>query len=212
MPATFDRSDLVSLQPALNLVCSSRGRVARVTVVREYFLRSPRLGFGIWTHADLPLALELWGDPEVTRLTGGPFTTQQVRERLQREINNHEEHGVQYWPIFLLETGGHVGCCGLQPHQPAERIYELGFQLRVAFWRRALAREAAGAVVARAFTTLGIHALYAGHHPENQASRGVLSRLGFRYTHDEFYPPTGQIEPCYKLSRGDFPGFSALQD
>ena len=80
--------------------------------VREYFLPSSRLGFSIWTHTDLPLAFELWGDPEVTGLTGGPFTAQQVRERLEREIKNHEEHRVQYWPIFLLETGEHVGCCG----------------------------------------------------------------------------------------------------
>ena len=184
----------------------------RIIAVRDYFLRTPRLGFSIWKHADLSLAFGLWGDPEVTRLTGGPLAAQQVRQRLEREINNYAEHGVQYWPVFLLDSGEHVGCCGLQPHKPADGIYELGFQLRVAFWGRAFAREAAGAVVAGAFTTLGVHALYAGHHPENQASRGVLSRLGFRYTHDEFYPPTGQIEPCYKLSRGDFPGFSALQD
>ena len=105
--------------------------MTHVMAVREYFLRSPRLGFSIWTHADLPLAFELWGDPEATRLTGGPFTAQKVRERLEREINNHEEHWVQYWPIFLLETGKHVGCCGLQPHKPTEGIYELGFQLHV---------------------------------------------------------------------------------
>ncbi|MBV9726426.1 MAG: GNAT family N-acetyltransferase [Gammaproteobacteria bacterium] len=173
--------------------------------MREYFLRSSRLGFSIWTHADLPLALQLWGDPEVTRLTGGPFTTAEVRDRLEREIHCHEEHGVQYWPIFLLETGEHVGCCGLQPHKPTKDSYQLGFQLRVAFWGRGFAREAAQAVVARAFTTLGIPALCAGHHPRNQASRAVLTRLGFRYTHDEFYPPTGQIEPCYLLARTDFP-------
>jgi ribosomal-protein-alanine N-acetyltransferase len=178
-------------------------------VERAYFLRSRRLGFSIWTHADLPLAFELWGDPEVTTLTGGPFTPEQVRRRLEREINNHEEHGVQYWPIFLAETGEHIGCCGLQPHKPAEGIYELGFQLRVAFWGRGFAREAAQAVVAHAFTALDIRALYAGHHPDNQASRGVLTRLGFQYTHDEFYPPTGQIEPCYLLLRSDFPGSSA---
>jgi len=177
--------------------------------VREYFLRTPRLGFSIWKHADLPLAFGLWGDPEVTRLTGGPFAAQQVRERLEREINNHAEHGVQYWPIFLLETGEHVGCCGLQPHKPTEGIYELGFQLRVAFWRRGFACEAAEAVVARAFTTLGIPALYAGHHPDNHASRGVLTHLGFHYTHEEFYPPTGQIEPCYLLRRGGLPRFPA---
>ena len=57
--------------------------------MREYFLRSPRLGFSIWTRADLPLAFELWGDREVTKLTGGPFTPQEVRARLEREINNH---------------------------------------------------------------------------------------------------------------------------
>jgi [ribosomal protein S5]-alanine N-acetyltransferase len=207
--ADQDRNDLLSFQPALNSICWNRFQLARCIAVREFFLRSARLGFSIWTHADLPLALQLWGDTEVTRLTGGPFTTQQVRERLEREIHGHEEHGVQYWPIFLLETGEHVGCCGLQPHKPTEGIYELGFQLRVAFWRRGLAREAAHAVVLRAFTTLGIPALYAGHHPRNQASRGVLTRLGFRYTHDEFYPPTGQIEPCYLLLRSDFPGVSA---
>jgi len=174
--------------------------------VREYFLWSPRLGFSIWTRSDLPLAFELWGDREVTRLTGGPFTPHQVRGRLEREINNHAKHGVQYWPIFSAETGDHIGCCGLQPRKPAEGIYELGFQLRVAFWRQGFAREAAEAVVVHAFTALGICALYAGHHPDNQASRAVLTRLGFHYTHDEFYPPTGQIEPCYLLLPSDFPG------
>src|SRR5262245_10956106 len=44
-----------------------KGQVTRVIVVREFFLRSPRLGFSVWTHADLQLAFELWGDPEVTR-------------------------------------------------------------------------------------------------------------------------------------------------
>lgn len=177
--------------------------------MREYFLKSPRLGFSTWGHADLPLALELWGDPEVTRLTGGPFTAYQVCMRLELEIHNHAEHGVQYWPLFLLQTGDHVGCCGLQPHIPSEGIYQLGFQLRAAFWGRGFAREAGKSVVVHAFTTLGIRALYAGHHPDNQASRSVLSHLGFHYTHDEFYPPTGRIEPCYLLSRSSFPEFSA---
>ena len=149
--------------------------------------------------------LELWGDPELTKSTGGPFTAQQVRERLEQEIDNHAKCGVQYWPIFLLENGEHVGCCGLRPHKPDELVYELGFHLRVAFWGRGFAREAAEAVVVHAFTALGIRALYAGHHPDNQASRAVLTRLGFHYTHDEFYPPTGQIEPCYLLRRGALP-------
>ncbi|HEY0552670.1 MAG TPA: hypothetical protein VGG20_00270, partial [Thermoanaerobaculia bacterium] len=51
-----------------------------------YFLRSERLGFRSWSAGDFELAWGLWGDPEVTRLMGGPFSEQYVRERLAREI------------------------------------------------------------------------------------------------------------------------------
>jgi ribosomal-protein-alanine N-acetyltransferase len=51
----------------------------------------------------------------------------------------------------------------------------------------------------------GFSALIAGHHPENHASARNLQRLGFTYTHDEFYEPTRLMEPCYllKLRRGE---------
>jgi hypothetical protein len=44
-----------------------------------------------------------------------------------------------------------------------------------------------------------VRALFAGHNPANQASRELLARLGFRYTHDELYPPTGLMHPSYRL-------------
>ena len=95
--------------------------------MRNFFLKSARLRFGIWDEHDLPLALGLWGDADVTLLTGGPFTDVQVQERLAREINNHAQFRMQYWPIFLLSNGDHVGCCGLRPHKPRDGIYELGY-------------------------------------------------------------------------------------
>jgi RimJ/RimL family protein N-acetyltransferase len=101
--------------------------------------------------------------------------------------------------VFLLDTGEHVGCCGLQPHDDANGIYELGFQLRQEYWGRGFGREAAQATISHSFKVLGVQALYAGHHPFNEASRRLLQGLGFRYTHDEFYPPTGQNESCYLL-------------
>ena len=191
----------------------SRRTVTRLSSgVRDYFLRSRRLGFSLWTPADLPLATALWGDPQVMRLTGGPCTPEQVRTRLQREIDNCEHHGIQYWPVFLAETGEHIGCCGLQPREPAQGVYEVGFQLRAASWGRGFGHEAAETVVMHAFTGLGIRALFAGHHPDNRASRAVLTRLGFHYTHHEFYPPTGQLEPCYLLRRSEWPRSLARLD
>ncbi|MGB7666049.1 MAG: GNAT family N-acetyltransferase [Candidatus Acidiferrales bacterium] len=167
----------------------------------DYFLRSARLGFRCWCADDLRLALALWGDARVTKLIGGPFSDQQVRERLEKEIARMREYRVQYWPIFLLADGQHVGCAGLRPYKPEENILELGFHLRPDFWRQGFAEEAARAVIAYGFETLGAHALFAGHHPANAASRHLLEKLAFRFTHAEFYPPTGLQHPSYLLTR-----------
>jgi RimJ/RimL family protein N-acetyltransferase len=167
--------------------------------IHNCFLTTERLAFRPWAPADLPLALALWTNPEVNRFLGGPFSPQQAEERLRLEIAMQETSGIQYWPIFLRSSGEHVGCAGLRPYQPARQIFELGFHLLPAFWGQGLAMEASRAVIAYAFETLGARALFAGHHPENAASRRVLEKLGFRYTHDEIYPPTGVLHPSYYL-------------
>ena len=164
---------------------------------------SARLGFRCWTPEDLPLALALWGDPKVSRLIGGHFSTEQVTEKLRQEIVWQAALGIQYWPIFLLATDEHVGCAGLRPYQPRGPVHELGFHLRPAFWGQGLAEEAARAVIAFAFQTFGVAGLFAGHHPENSASRRILQKLGFHYTHDDLYPPTGLLHPCYALPAPD---------
>jgi RimJ/RimL family protein N-acetyltransferase len=154
---------------------------------------SPRLVFRCWSEADVDLAVALWGDPEVTRLIGAI----DPRARLAQEIATHRDHGIQYWPIFLASDGAHVGCAGLRPRD-ADTL-ELGFHLTRAHWGRGLASEAARATIAFAFDTLRVRALFAGHHPDNEASRRVLAKLGFVHTHDELYPATGRMHPSYLL-------------
>jgi [ribosomal protein S5]-alanine N-acetyltransferase len=164
-------------------------------------MRTARLEFRSWSPGDFELAMALWGDPDVTGLFGGPFSEEWVRERLQREISNLKTHGFQYWPLFLLETGEHVGCCGLKPYSSTGPIFEMGFHLHKAHWGRGYGEEAARAVIGLAFNTLGASGLFAGHHPENHASRRLLKKLGFQYTHDEHFPPTGRQHPSYRLFR-----------
>ena len=165
----------------------------------SYFLETPRLGFRHWTVADLPLAISLWSDPDVTRLIGGPLSDEAVAQKLAAEIASMNLHGVQYWPVFYLATEELAGCAGLRPYNPEEKIYELGFHLRPAFWRKGLAEEAARGVIGYAFEKIHARSLFAGHHPQNAASRRVLEKLGFRFTHEELYPPTGLNHPSYSL-------------
>jgi len=168
-----------------------------------YFLKSRRLGFRCWSQDDLPLARDLWGDLEVTKFFGGPFPDGEIQRRLQVELERAAVHNLQYWPIHLLAEDEFVGCCGLRPYKLEEGIPELGFHLRPKFWGRGLAPEAAKAVIDYAFRVLNCKGLSAGHHPENVNSNKVLKKLGFRYTHDEFFPALGMHIPYYLLAPPD---------
>jgi len=167
--------------------------------VPKYFLESQRLGFRRWTPDDLPLARELWGDLQVTRFFGGPFSESQIAERLERELSRMELHNFQYWPIHLLAEEEFVGCCGLRPHRPEDEIPELGFHLRPKFWGQGLAKEASRTVIRYAFEVLGAKGLSAGHHPENLVSKKLIETLGFHYSHHERFAALEMDIPYYLL-------------
>ena len=162
-----------------------------------------RLTFRCWTEDDEALATSFWGDPRVTAMIDarGRLDAKAIRERLQKDLRTQREHGMQMWPIFLRATGEHVGVCGLRPRDLDRGILELGYALRPEFWGKGLATESARSAIDYAFGSLGAAALFAGHHPDNAASRHTLEKLGFRYTHDEHYPPTLREHPCYLLER-----------
>jgi RimJ/RimL family protein N-acetyltransferase len=172
----------------------------------KYFLTTNRLGFRNWKVEDIELAIGLWGDYEVTKLfeSRGPLSHEQVQTRLCTEIASQNEHGIQYWPIFHLKTDEHIGCAGLRPYDLAGNIVEIGFHIRSTSWRQGFALEAALEVISFAFYNKAFSSIFAGHNPENSASRKLLLKLGFKYTHDEFYQPTGLQHPSYLLTKDQY--------
>ena len=172
----------------------------------DYFLISKRLGFRLWSPGDLELAMGLWGDFEVTKLFDGrgPLSEANVKERLHKEMASFAEHGVQYWPVFLLGSNEHIGCAGLRPYDLSRGIMEIGIHIRPGHWRKGYSTESARAVMEYAFTTLKVRGLFAGHNPRNHGSRKLLNQLGFTYTHDEFYKPTGLEHPSYLLTSEEY--------
>ena len=147
----------------------------------------------------MKLAELLWGNPNVTKFicASGKFSKNDIAERLEKEISNDIEYHVQYWPVFELIIDNFIGCCGLRPHK--ENEYEIGFHLRPDFWGKGYAAEAAGAVIRFAFDVLKAEKIFAGHHPQNTASKKLLMKLGFTYIGDEFYEPTNLYHPSYEL-------------
>lgn len=167
----------------------------------DYIILSERLGFGRWKMDDIKFAMELWGDAEVTKYIGGPFSKKDIKERITKEIEAQQRFNVQYWPVFLITTHEFVGYCGLRIHDINHAIFELGFHLKKAFWGQGYAFEAARAVIDHAFRIVGVTGLFAGHHPDNISSARLLERLGFEYSHDVYYSPTKRNHPSYYLFR-----------
>jgi RimJ/RimL family protein N-acetyltransferase len=170
------------------------------------FLETSRLTFRYWTETDEALAFGLWGDPRVIRYIDarGKLSVDEVGDRLAREIASARKYGVQYWPIFMRSSGEHVGCCGLRPYDLSGNIYELGFHIRSDLWGKGFATEAALRVIEHAFGKLSVNGLFAGHNPNNTVSRHLLQKLGFRYTHDEYYAPTGLYHPSYMMTVDEY--------
>ncbi len=170
---------------------------------RNYFMVSERIGFSTWKPEDIELARLLWGDPDVTKLicASGVFSGEEIENRLKLEIENEKRYQIQYWPIFDLESGELIGCCGLRPRE--QDVYEIGFHLRPTFWGTGYASEAAQTVIRYAFEELHALKLFAGHNPKNLASKYRLLSLGFQYIGDEFYAPTGLYHPSYEMKNPD---------
>lgn len=169
--------------------------------MREYFLETERIGFSIWTAEDLDLAMQLWGEPDVTRYICaiGVFSQAEILNRLEQEVRTYHQFHVQYWPIFEKLTGELIGCCGLRAFTPIRNTYEIGFHLRKKYWKMGYGFEAAQAVVDYGFTKLKADRLFAGHHPQNTSSQKLLTHLGFRYVGDYYYEPTGLYHPSYEI-------------
>lgn len=163
------------------------------------FPASPRLQFRAWADADLSLATSLWTDLDVMRYLGGPMSPQEVMDRLDAEMDRQRTLGVQYWPIFLRDSGSFAGCAGLRPFHQEPGVFELGVHLARAVWGKRLGEEASRAVLRFGFGQLHAVAITAGHNPENLNSKALILRLGMTFTHCE---PWGRFRidtPFYRL-------------
>jgi ribosomal-protein-alanine N-acetyltransferase len=152
-------------------------------------LNSLRLTFRSWTEQDAPLAKALWCDAEVTHYFGGAMSREQARNRLAAERERESRSGMQYWPMFVRETGEFAGCAGLRPWQMDPNILEAGVHLMRAFWGLRLGEEALRAVLGYGFNTLGLPTIVAGHGMGHDNSQKLLQSLGFAYTHNILWGP-----------------------
>lgn len=95
-------------------------------------------------------------------------------------IGTHAERWASARHLTLAITtaaDGLVGAVGLQQRSPHRRA-ELGYWIAREFWGRGYATEAAAAVVAYGFRTLGLNKIDAHYLARNGASGRVMEKVG----------------------------------
>jgi RimJ/RimL family protein N-acetyltransferase len=85
-----------------------------------------------------------------------------------------------YWMVGLKDAADALGWCALFPLENTGQI-ELAYRYVQAAWGRGIATEAARAVLVYGFSVLKLDPVVAVTHPDNEGSKRVLAKLGFRY-------------------------------
>lgn len=142
--------------------------------------------------SDVHDLMVLLSDDRVTRYLshGSLKTIEEIEARITRYETFYAEEKAINWMIATRETDQLIGNCVLFSFLPQHHRAELGYMLRPDWWRKGVVKEAASAVIGYAFNTMGLHSLEGRIDPDNVASAGMLTKLGFvqeAYFKENFY-------------------------
>ena len=142
-----------------------------------------RLRLRSLTLDDSELMLAVWNDPAFVRFVGdrGIRTTEEARDAMQKgALHLYEEFGYGPYRVSLRDCDTAVGICGLFRRDGLDEP-DIGYATLPEYCGRGYAHEACRAVVDHARTGLAIDRLIAIISPNNDASIGLIRKLGFEF-------------------------------
>lgn len=145
-------------------------------------LRTARLRIDPLTLADTEGLLSVYGDEVVmTYLPVTPLRDLESARDLLATYVDRIATGAQFrWALRTHESDAMIGALKLAEPCDAGRSSEVGYVLAQSAWGKGFATEAMQALMEYAFLVLDRHRLEALIYADNQASRKLVTRLGFR--------------------------------
>ncbi|MEV4544655.1 GNAT family N-acetyltransferase [Micromonospora echinaurantiaca] len=143
-------------------------------------IRTRRLLLRDWQESDLAPWAAMNADPEVREHLGPLLTPEQATASARRFQADLARDGFGFWAVEVRDTGEFIGFAGLDrvdPGMPFTGV-EAGWRLARAAWGHGYATEAARAVLAYGFDTIGLAEILAVTTATNLRSQAVMGRLG----------------------------------
>jgi RimJ/RimL family protein N-acetyltransferase len=132
---------------------------------------------------DAPFVLELLNDAAFIRHIGDKGVRSEADAVAYVEAGpraSYARHGFGLLAVERRDTGEAIGICGLLKRDALPEP-DLGFAYLERARGQGFAEEAARAVLRHAGETLGLSRILAITSPDNEASIGLLRKLGFRF-------------------------------
>ena len=131
--------------------------------------------------SDADAIFEIFGNDEVMRFYDKEaFTTPaQAEQLLSRMIKRNAEGETMRWGITLKENDTVIGTAGFNVFVMRWARGGIGYDILPAYGKQGYMTEALRAILQYSFTTLGLNRVEAMVMPGNEASAGLLRKLGF---------------------------------
>lgn len=164
-------------------------------------LATPRLLLRPFRDGDLDDLFVMDSDDRVMRYLANGLkgrTREECAKSLERVIANAATRpGYGLLHGSLRDSGQFVGGCGLFALADSDEV-EIAYRLPFACWGQGYATEMARAVLAHAFSSLGLPRVIGLTWPENVPSQRVLEKIGMRPEADaEHY---GRVMRVYSMN------------
>ena len=176
-------------------------------------LQTRRLTLRPFSLADAPEVQKLAGQPEVALMTihiPYPYPDGAAEAWIATHAAGYEQGTTFIFAITHGEGGTLMGGISLMADRD-NGTAELGYWLGIPYWNQGFATEAAEAVLAYGFETLGLRRIYARYFRHNPASGRVMRKLGMIYEgrNREAQRRAGRVsdEECYGLLAEDWRAF-----
>ncbi|WP_432105230.1 GNAT family N-acetyltransferase [Streptomyces sp. bgisy091] len=176
-------------------------------------LTTERLALRLWRDSDLGPWAAMNADPAVREHLGDVLTREQSDASVSRFRADFDRRGYGWWAVEVRATGEFIGFAGLDEVDAGLPFtgVEIGWRLARPAWGHGYATEAARAVLAFGFDTLGLPEILAVTTATNHRSQAVMRRLGMtRYPDGDFDDPAapeGPLRPnvLYRIAAGARP-------
>lgn len=152
-------------------------------------IQTTRLTIRPYTLDDLDALDAFLSDAETLSFWPRPYTREETRGSVERNMKSSAENGFGRWAVVLKESGLVIGLCGIvRMETNGHEVNDLGYIFHRDYWGKGYATEAAQAMLKYGFEVFKLDTITANMPWNHDASRRVAEHIGMTKT-GEFNNP-----------------------